>query len=51
MATCLMPLREKANFLAFPLLYEEPGWVLLYKWVHQFLYMRSMFLKGQENMV
>lgn len=50
-ATQLMPLLEKAEFLAFPHLYDDPGWVLLYKWEYQFLNMRSMFLDGDTEIV
>lgn len=46
-----MPLLEKAEFLAFLRLYDEPGWVLLYKRSRQFLYMRRIFLKGQCDIV
>lgn len=46
-----MPGLDKADVLAFLRLNDEPGCVLLYKRLRQFLYMRSMFLKGQWNIV
>ncbi|WP_153865341.1 hypothetical protein [Mumia zhuanghuii] len=46
-----MPGLHKAEFLAALQLYEEPGWVLLYKCEEHFLEMRSMFLDGEREMV